>query len=118
MKNMAFIVLFGTFGITVAIAFLIALIIFFIREKSKWLDDFVNNHDDITVFIIFMIATIIGLYVYGYLYDNYLREPVPDKYKIFQNHEFHELDYTNQNILIYEKLKDIENQIKELNQND
>ena len=115
---MAFILIFGTLMIAVAIAFLLTLIIFFIRDKNKWIDDFVNNHDDFTVFIIFLIATIIGLYVYGYVYDTYVRKPIPEKYEIFQNHEFNDLGYTKQNILIYEKLKDIENQMKGLKKND
>ena len=111
---MGFILLFGTFMITVAIAFLLALSIFFIRDKNKWIDDFVNNHDNLTIFIICLISTIIGLYVYGYVYDTYVREPISEKNEIFINHEFNDLGYTEQNILIYEKLKDIENQIKEL----
>lgn len=111
---MAFILLFGTFGIIVASAFLMVLIIFFIGEKSKLVNDFINNHDNLTIFIICLVASIIGLYVYGYIYDTYIREPIPEKYEIFQNHEFNDLGNTEQNILIYEKLKDIENQMKEL----
>lgn len=113
---MAFILIFGTFMIAVAIAFLLALIVFFIRDKNKWVDDFVNEHDNFMIFIIFLIATIIGLYIHGYVYDTYVREPIPEKYEIFQNHEFNDIANTEQNILIYEKLKDIENQIKELKQ--
>ena len=114
---MALILIFGTFMIAVAIAFLLALIVFFIRDKNKWIDDFVNNHDNFTIFIIFLIATIIGLYIFGYVYDTYVREPIPEKYEIFQNHEFNDIANTEQNILIYEKLKDIENQIEELKNN-
>lgn len=113
---MAFILIFGTFMVAVAIAFLLALIVFFIRDKNKWVDDFVNEHDNFMIFIIFLIATIIGLYIHGYVYDTYVREPIPEKYEIFQNHEFNDIANTEQNILIYEKLKDIENQIKELKQ--
>ena len=62
---MAFILIFGTLMIAVAIAFLLTLIIFFIRDKNKWIDDFVNNHDDFNMYT--------DMYMIHMLENQYLR---------------------------------------------